>query len=49
MADGSTRFIKNTINGGASNASGNALLNGAGVFQAISTRNMGEVVSADSY
>jgi prepilin-type N-terminal cleavage/methylation domain-containing protein/prepilin-type processing-associated H-X9-DG protein len=35
MADGSTRFLKNSI----------ALK----VFQAISSRNMGEVVSADSY
>jgi prepilin-type N-terminal cleavage/methylation domain-containing protein len=35
MVDGSTRFIKNSIN-----------LN---TFQAISTRNLGEVTSADSY
>jgi prepilin-type N-terminal cleavage/methylation domain-containing protein/prepilin-type processing-associated H-X9-DG protein len=49
MCDGSVRFIKNTINGGISNTSGNSLLTSPGVFQAICTRNMGEVVSADSY
>ena len=35
FADGSTRFIKNSIN-----------LN---VFQAISSRNQGEVISSDAY
>jgi prepilin-type N-terminal cleavage/methylation domain-containing protein/prepilin-type processing-associated H-X9-DG protein len=49
MADGSTRFIKDTINGGNSSGNGNTLLLGSGVFQAISTRNMGEIVSADAF
>ena len=47
MADGSTRFIKDTVNSGYS-TSGNNMPN-PGVFQAISTRNMGEVISADNY
>jgi prepilin-type processing-associated H-X9-DG protein len=46
MTDGSVRFIKNTISSGA--ASGNIITN-PGVFQAISTRNMGEVIDANSY
>ena len=49
MSDCSTRFIKNTISSGISNAAGNSIVGNAGVFQAISTRNMGEVVSADAY
>ncbi len=47
MCDGSTRFLKNTINSGRANA--NKMLSAPGVFQAISTRNMGEVFSADSF
>jgi prepilin-type processing-associated H-X9-DG protein len=46
MSDGSVRFIKNTISSGV--ASGNSITN-PGVFQAISTRNMGEVIDANSY
>jgi prepilin-type N-terminal cleavage/methylation domain-containing protein/prepilin-type processing-associated H-X9-DG protein len=59
FADGSVRFIKNSINSwnprlitGGSVSTGWAYnLNGAvyGVFQALSTRNGGEVVSADQY
>jgi prepilin-type N-terminal cleavage/methylation domain-containing protein/prepilin-type processing-associated H-X9-DG protein len=59
FADGSVRFIKNSINSwnprlitGGSGGGGWAYnLNGAvyGVFQALSTRNGGEVVSADQY
>jgi prepilin-type N-terminal cleavage/methylation domain-containing protein len=49
MGDGSTRFIKNTINSGVPNPNTNSLLSSPGVFQAISTRNMSEVVSADNY
>jgi prepilin-type N-terminal cleavage/methylation domain-containing protein len=49
MSDGSTRFIKNTISSGISNAAGNSIIGNPGVFQAISTRNMSEVVSADAY
>jgi prepilin-type N-terminal cleavage/methylation domain-containing protein/prepilin-type processing-associated H-X9-DG protein len=61
LADGSVRFIKNSIqswnwqkitftNGGTGGVS-TYNLNGItyGVFQALSTRNGGEVVSADSY
>jgi prepilin-type N-terminal cleavage/methylation domain-containing protein/prepilin-type processing-associated H-X9-DG protein len=61
LADGSVRFIKNSIqswnwqkitftNGGTGGVS-TYNLNGItyGVFQAISTRNGGEVISADSY
>ena len=61
LADGSVRFIKNSIqswnwqkiaftNGGTGGAS-TYNLNGItyGVFQALSTRNGGEVISADSY
>jgi prepilin-type N-terminal cleavage/methylation domain-containing protein/prepilin-type processing-associated H-X9-DG protein len=47
FADGSTRFIKNSINSGLS-TTGNNMPN-PGVFQAISTRAMGEVVDASSY
>ena len=49
MCDGSSRFIKNTINGGIPNSNTNSLRSIPGVFQAICTRNMGEVFSADSY
>jgi len=61
LADGSVRFIKNSIqswnwqkiaftNGGTGGVS-TYNLNGItfGVFQALSTRNGGEVISADSY
>jgi prepilin-type processing-associated H-X9-DG protein len=47
FADGSTRFIKNSISTG-STTTGSDMIN-PGVFQAISTRNMGEVISADSF
>jgi prepilin-type N-terminal cleavage/methylation domain-containing protein len=47
MSDGSTRFIKNSINSGTS-TTGNNMVN-PGVFQAISTRNTGEVISADTW
>jgi prepilin-type processing-associated H-X9-DG protein len=53
--DGSVRFIKNSINswnpanitygGGVYNLNGQR----NGVYQALSTRNGGEVISADSY
>ena len=49
MADGSTRFIKNSISSSRTDANGNTVIGTPGVFQAISTRNMGEVVSADAY
>jgi prepilin-type processing-associated H-X9-DG protein len=49
MCDGSTRFIKNSINAGVPTTSGNGLLTSPGVFQAICTRALGEVVSADSF
>jgi prepilin-type processing-associated H-X9-DG protein len=55
FADGSVRFIKNTVQswnplnilytGGVYNFNGQT----SGVFQALSTRNGGEVVSADQY
>jgi hypothetical protein len=48
MADGSTRFIKNTISSGY-NQNGVKIGTGNGVFQAITTRAQGEVVSADSF
>jgi prepilin-type N-terminal cleavage/methylation domain-containing protein/prepilin-type processing-associated H-X9-DG protein len=48
FADGSTRFIKNSISSGIANSSGNSVTN-PGVFQSICTRGMGEVVSADQY
>jgi prepilin-type N-terminal cleavage/methylation domain-containing protein/prepilin-type processing-associated H-X9-DG protein len=47
MCDGSTRFLKNSINSGRSTNLVN--MPNPGVFQAISTRNMGEVVSSDTY
>jgi prepilin-type N-terminal cleavage/methylation domain-containing protein len=47
MCDGSTRFIKNTISSGYSKDLVNVI--NPGVFQALSTRNMGEVVSADGF
>jgi prepilin-type processing-associated H-X9-DG protein len=47
MCDGSTRFIKNSINSGTSTDLVHVI--NPGVFQAISTRNMGEVVSSDAY
>ena len=63
FADGSVRFIKNTVNSwpyspndygppaGLLNADGNGMAPGAwiGVWQALSTRNWGEVVSSDQY
>jgi prepilin-type N-terminal cleavage/methylation domain-containing protein/prepilin-type processing-associated H-X9-DG protein len=49
MCDGSTRFIKNSISSSRTDANGNTVIGTPGVFQAISTRNMGEVVSADAY
>jgi prepilin-type N-terminal cleavage/methylation domain-containing protein/prepilin-type processing-associated H-X9-DG protein len=49
MCDGSTRFIKNSINAGVPTTSGNSLLTSPGVFQAICTRSLGEVISADSF
>jgi prepilin-type N-terminal cleavage/methylation domain-containing protein/prepilin-type processing-associated H-X9-DG protein len=49
MCDGSTRFIKNSINAAIPNTSTNSLLTAPGVFQAISTRNMGEVIDGSSY
>jgi prepilin-type N-terminal cleavage/methylation domain-containing protein/prepilin-type processing-associated H-X9-DG protein len=60
FADGSVRFIKNSINswnprviktGGTGPCSVNFNLNGQlpGVYQALSTRNGGEIVSADQY
>jgi prepilin-type processing-associated H-X9-DG protein len=47
MCDGSTRFIKNTISSGYSKDL--VTVPNPGVFQAISTRDMGEVVSADAF
>ena len=47
MCDGSTRFIKNSINSGRSTDL--VTVPKPGVFQAISTRNVGEVVSADAF
>ena len=47
MGDGSTRFIKNSISSGTS-TNGNNMIN-PGVFQAISTRNTGEVISSDAF
>jgi prepilin-type processing-associated H-X9-DG protein len=47
FADGSTRFIKNSIQSGYS-TNGNNMPN-PGVFQAISTRSQGEVVDASAY
>jgi prepilin-type N-terminal cleavage/methylation domain-containing protein/prepilin-type processing-associated H-X9-DG protein len=47
MCDGSTRFIKNSINSGRSTNLVN--MPNPGVFQALSTRNLGEVISSDSY
>jgi prepilin-type processing-associated H-X9-DG protein len=61
MADGSVRFIKNTVqswqatkitfNNGGTGGTSTYNLNGLtyGVFQALSTRNGGEVISADAY
>jgi prepilin-type N-terminal cleavage/methylation domain-containing protein len=49
MSDGSVRFIKNTISTSRTDANGNTVIGTPGVFQAISTRNMGEVISADAY
>jgi len=55
MADGSVRFVKNSVQswnaskvtytGGVYNTNGQP----SGVFQALSTRNGGEVISADQY
>ena len=47
MCDGSTRFIKNSINSGYSTDL--VSMPKPGVFQAISTRNGGEIVSADAF
>jgi hypothetical protein len=47
MCDGSTRFIKDTINNGV--ISGYDVVITPGVFQAISTRSMGEVISGDAF
>jgi prepilin-type N-terminal cleavage/methylation domain-containing protein len=47
FSDGSTKFIKNTIQNGYG-PTGNTGLQ-PGVYQKICTRNMGEVVSADGY
>ena len=54
FGDGSVRFIKNTIDMGnlhTLNVSGGTLPAGAsmGTYRALSTRNNGEVISADSY
>jgi prepilin-type processing-associated H-X9-DG protein len=55
FCDGSVRFLKNTINSWNPRAitysGGTYTLNGQkyGVYQALSTRNGGEVISADAY
>jgi len=49
MSDGSVRFIKSTINTSRTDANGNSVIGTPGVFQAISTRNMGEVIDASSF
>jgi prepilin-type N-terminal cleavage/methylation domain-containing protein/prepilin-type processing-associated H-X9-DG protein len=55
FCDGSVKFIKNSINSWNSKAvtysGGNYTLNGQnyGVYQALSTRNGGEVISADAF
>jgi prepilin-type N-terminal cleavage/methylation domain-containing protein/prepilin-type processing-associated H-X9-DG protein len=49
FCDGSVKFIKNSISSSPTDSGGNKVIGTPGVFQAISTRNMGEVISADAY
>jgi prepilin-type N-terminal cleavage/methylation domain-containing protein/prepilin-type processing-associated H-X9-DG protein len=49
FCDGSVRFIKSSINTSQTDSGGNTVIGPPGVFQAISTRSMGEVIDASSY
>ncbi len=50
FADGSVRFLKSILSDAGTNSDGSSIYSPYGqVFQALATRNGGEVISADSY